>query len=43
MQQYYSSTGTEPFVNSPAELRKFQATESEKWKAIIKKAGIEPE
>jgi len=43
MQQYYSSTGTEPFVNSPAELRKFQATESEKWKAIIKKAGIDPE
>jgi tripartite-type tricarboxylate transporter receptor subunit TctC len=43
MQQYYSSTGTEPFVNSPAELRKFQAAESEKWKAIIKKAGIEPE
>jgi tripartite-type tricarboxylate transporter receptor subunit TctC len=43
MQQYYSSTGTEPFVTSPADLRKFQATESEKWKAIIKKAGIEPE
>ena len=43
MQQYYSSTGTEPFVTSPVDLRKFQAAESEKWKAIIKKAGIEPE
>jgi tripartite-type tricarboxylate transporter receptor subunit TctC len=43
MQSYYSSTGTEPFVTSPADLAKFQAAESEKWKVIIKKAGIEPE
>ena len=32
-----------PFVTTPAELGKFQAAESEKWKNIIKKAGIEPE
>ena len=43
MQQYYTSTGTEPFSTAPAELAKFQAAESEKWKAVIRKAGIEPE
>jgi tripartite-type tricarboxylate transporter receptor subunit TctC len=43
MQQYYTTTGTEPFVTSPAELARFQQGESEKWKAVIKKAGIEPE
>ena len=43
MQSYYASTGTAPFVTSPAELGKFQLDESGKWKAIIKKAGIEPE
>jgi len=43
MQQYYTSTGTDRFVTTPAELGQFQHAESEKWKAIIKKAGIEPE
>jgi len=43
MQGLYSTTGIVPFVTTPAELGKFQAAESEKWKAIIKKAGIEPE
>jgi tripartite-type tricarboxylate transporter receptor subunit TctC len=43
MQQYYTNTGTDPFVSSPAELGKFQLAESEKWKNIIKKAGIEAE
>ncbi|MEO8306270.1 MAG: tripartite tricarboxylate transporter substrate binding protein [Betaproteobacteria bacterium] len=43
IQQYYASTGTDPFVTTPAELGKFQAAESEKWKGIIKKAGIEAE
>ena len=43
MQQYYTSTGTDLFVTTPAELGKFQAAESEKWKSIIKKAGIEAE
>ena len=43
MQSYYGSTGTTPFVTSPAELGKFQLEESGKWKTIIKKAGIEPE
>jgi tripartite-type tricarboxylate transporter receptor subunit TctC len=43
MQQYYQSTGTDPFTTTPAELAKFQAAESSKWKGIISKAGIEPE
>jgi len=43
MQQYYTNTGTDPFVTTPGELAKFQTAESEKWKSIIKKAGIEPE
>jgi len=43
MQQYYAGTGTDPFVTTPAELAKFQAAESDKWKTISKKAGIEPE
>jgi len=43
MQNFYSTTGTDPFTTSPAELGKFQAAESEKWKTIIKKAHIEPE
>ena len=43
MQQYYQSTGTDPFTTSSAELAKFQAAESAKWKAVIGKAGIEAE
>ena len=43
MQQYYQSTGTDPFTTTSAELAKFQAGESAKWKAVIGKAGIEAE
>jgi len=43
MVQFYSSTGVERFVTTPADLAKFQQAESDKWKNIIKKAGIEPE
>jgi tripartite-type tricarboxylate transporter receptor subunit TctC len=43
MQQYYASTGTDLFTTTPSELAAFQAAESNKWKTIIKKAGIEPE
>jgi tripartite-type tricarboxylate transporter receptor subunit TctC len=43
MQQYYTSTGTDPFTTTPADLAKFQSAESSKWKSIIRKAGIEPE
>ena len=43
MQQYYQSTGTDPFTTTPAELATFQAAESAKWKAVIGKAGIEAE
>jgi len=41
-QQFYSQTGTQPATSSPAELADFQKAETEKWGAIIKKAGIEP-
>jgi len=43
MQNYYGTSGIDPFTTTPAELGKFQIAESEKWKNIIKKAGIEPE
>ncbi|MFO1397794.1 MAG: tripartite tricarboxylate transporter substrate binding protein [Burkholderiales bacterium] len=43
MQSFYSGTGTEPYTTSPADLAKFQLAESDKWKSIIRKAGIEPE
>lgn len=40
---FYQPTGTEVFVTSPDELRKFQTAESQKWGRIIKAAGIDPE
>jgi tripartite-type tricarboxylate transporter receptor subunit TctC len=40
---FYDSTGTEIWTTSPAELAKFQASETEKWGRVIKAAGIEPE
>src|SRR3989454_12703509 len=42
-QKFYSASGTELFLATPAELAKFQAAESQKWGRIIKAAGIEPE
>jgi len=38
--QFYETTGTEAVTSTPAELAAFQAAESEKWREIIKKAGI---
>lgn len=40
---FYFSTGTDVFTNTPEELGKFQADESQKWGRIIKAAGIQPE
>ncbi|MFW7342710.1 tripartite tricarboxylate transporter substrate binding protein [Pollutimonas sp. H1-120] len=40
--QFYEQTGTKPVTSTPAELADFQKKETEKWGAIIKKAGIEP-
>ena len=34
--------GAEPVSPGPEELKKFIASETAKWKAIIEKAGIEP-
>ncbi|HWK70174.1 MAG TPA: tripartite tricarboxylate transporter substrate binding protein [Burkholderiaceae bacterium] len=40
--QFYEQTGTKPMTSTPAELADFQKKETEKWGAIIKKAGIQP-
>lgn len=40
--QFYTQTGTQPVTSTPAELADFQHKETEKWGAIIKKAGIQP-
>lgn len=40
---FYQPTGTDVFITSPDELRKFQSSESQKWGRIIKAAGIEAE
>ncbi len=40
---FYTSTGTEVFTTSPADLGKFQTAEAQKWGKIIKAAGIEAE
>jgi len=42
-QNFYSSSGIDPFVTKPDELAKFQLAESQKWSRIIKAAAIEPE
>lgn len=40
---FYQPSGTDVFVGSPTDLRKFQADEAQKWGRIIKAAGIQPE
>ncbi len=40
--QFYTQTGTQAVTSTPAELAEFQKAETEKWGAIIKKAGIQP-
>jgi len=40
MQQYYTSTGTDPFTTTSAELATFQAAESEKWKTVIEQMSV---
>ncbi|RTZ39321.1 tripartite tricarboxylate transporter substrate binding protein [Candidimonas sp. SYP-B2681] len=40
--QFYAQTGTQAVTSTPAELAEFQKAETEKWGAIIKKAGIQP-
>jgi tripartite-type tricarboxylate transporter receptor subunit TctC len=37
---FYNSTGAEVFTNTPAEMAKFQASESQRWGRIVKSAGI---
>ncbi|MFI4927501.1 MAG: Bug family tripartite tricarboxylate transporter substrate binding protein [Burkholderiales bacterium] len=40
---FYNSTGVEVLTSTPAELRKFQQAESQKWQKVITAAGIEKE
>ena len=40
---FFETSGGEPFPTTPEQLAKFQAEETSKWGAVIKKAGIEPE
>lgn len=40
-QQFYTQTGTTPVTSSPDELAEFQRKETDKWGAIIERAGIE--
>jgi len=39
--QFYEQTGTRPVTSTPEELAEFQREETEKWGAIIERAGIE--
>jgi tripartite-type tricarboxylate transporter receptor subunit TctC len=43
VQKTLESAGLDPFPTSPAELARFQASETGKWAAIIKSAHIEPQ
>lgn len=40
--QFYTQTGTQPVTSTSTELANFQKNETEKWGAIIRKAGIDP-
>jgi tripartite-type tricarboxylate transporter receptor subunit TctC len=40
---FVAKFGMEVYTGTPAELAKFQAAETARWGAIIKRAGIQPE
>jgi tripartite-type tricarboxylate transporter receptor subunit TctC len=40
---FFDASGVDAWTSSPAELAKFQATETQKWGRVIKAAGIEAE
>ncbi|MGB6102558.1 MAG: tripartite tricarboxylate transporter substrate binding protein [Pusillimonas sp.] len=40
-QEFYTRTGSERYVTTPEELAQFQASETDKWGSIIRKAKIE--
>jgi tripartite-type tricarboxylate transporter receptor subunit TctC len=42
-QEFFLTAALEPFATSSDELMKFQVAEHEKWRRIIKTAGIEPQ
>lgn len=43
VRRFVAQNGMEPFTSTPTELASFQAAEYQRWGAVIKAAGIEPE
>jgi tripartite-type tricarboxylate transporter receptor subunit TctC len=43
MAQRMASQGAEPRTSSPEELAQFMRVEAERWRKVIKTAGIKPE
>ncbi|MDH0864288.1 tripartite tricarboxylate transporter substrate binding protein [Mitsuaria sp. GD03876] len=43
VKRFVEQNGMEPFTSTPAELAAFQAAEYQRWGAVIKTAGIQPE
>ncbi|MGE0347859.1 Bug family tripartite tricarboxylate transporter substrate binding protein [Hydrogenophaga sp.] len=43
VQQFFATSGGEVFPTTPADLAKFQASETEMWGRVVKAAGIEAE
>ena len=40
---FFASSSNERFIGTPEDLAKFEAAETEKWRAIIKASGVEAE
>ena len=43
VQKQFTDAGIESIGSSPEELEKFEKSESVKWQAVMKKAGVVPE
>ena len=42
-QQFLAKSGTQPFPVSPECLARYQREQAERWAALVKAAGIEPQ
>ena len=42
-QQFLAKSGTQPFPGSPESLARYQREQAERWAALVKAAGIEPQ
>jgi len=43
VREYFANVGSIPFPSTSEELMKFQMTEHDKWRKVIRAAGIQPE